>query len=77
MTAVETTTYNNPVGDVMIHAHADVTDLSRLSDDAQSLSLLMIILDLFEFDLIVNSISCIHVWLTVASTASLMSEFLQ
>ena len=39
MTAVEPTTYNQPVGNVITHAHSVSTGLPRSTDDAQSLSL--------------------------------------
>ena len=39
MTAVETTTYNTPVGNVIAHAHSVSTGLPRSTDDAQSFSL--------------------------------------
>ena len=39
VTTVEPTAYNKTVGDFNTHIHADKTDLSRTSDDAQSHSL--------------------------------------
>ena len=36
---VQTTTYNESVGDLIVHAHSVSTGPSRSSDDAQSLSL--------------------------------------
>ena len=76
VTAVAPTTYNKPVGNVINHAHSVSTGLPE-AQMMLSLSRLMIILDLSEFDLIVNSNSCIRAWPMVASTMSRVFEFWQ